>query len=151
MARMHSRKKGKSGSRRPIKKTPQTWVRYKSKEAELLIVKLAKEGKTQSEIGLILKDTYGVPHIKEVTGKRVKKILTEHKLLKEMPDDVMALIKKSIAIRKHLENNHKDEGAKRGVTLTDSKIKRLVKYYKRIGRLSESWKYDPKKIRLYVE
>ena len=51
MARMHSRKKGKSGSRRPIKKTPQTWVRYKSKEAELLIVKLAKEGNANIDEG----------------------------------------------------------------------------------------------------
>ena len=61
MARMHSRKRGKAGSKKPMKKVLPLWVRYKSKELELLIVKLAKEGKTPSQIGVILRDTYGIP------------------------------------------------------------------------------------------
>ena len=52
MARMHSRKKGQSGSKKPLKKEKPTWIRYKPAEIELLIVKLAKEGKTSSEIGI---------------------------------------------------------------------------------------------------
>ena len=43
MARMHSRKRGKAGSKKPMKKVLPLWVRYKAKELELLIVKLAKE------------------------------------------------------------------------------------------------------------
>ncbi len=151
MARMYSRSKGKSGSKRPIKKGGRSWVRYKSKEVELLIVKLAKEGKSGSEIGIYLRDTYGIPSIKEVTQKSVTSILKEKNLLSEIPEDVMGLIKRSIAIRKHLEANPKDGAASRGLIITESKIKKLVKYYKRVGKLSSKWKYDPAKIRLVVE
>ena len=52
---------------------------------------------------------------------------------------------------KHMTKNHKDTTALRGIQLTESKIKRLVKYYKRSGRLPEDWKYEPDKIRLYLE
>jgi len=151
MAKMHSRKKGKSGSKRPLKPSKPTWLRYNPKEIEMLVIKLAKEGKTSSEIGLVLRDTYGVPDVKSLTGKSISQMLAEKKLTPELPDDLIALMKKSIAIRKHLEANKKDEAAKRGLLLTESKIRRLLKYYKRIGRLAVDWKYDPAKLKMYTE
>ncbi|MBW2977429.1 30S ribosomal protein S15 [Candidatus Woesearchaeota archaeon] len=150
MARMHSRKKGKSSSKKPHKKSL-SWIRYKPKEIELLIVKLAKEGKTASQIGLTLRDTYGIPDTKKIVSKSISKILAEKKLSGKIPEDLMALIKKDIAVRKHLERNSKDETARRGLTLTESKIKRLAKYYKQTGKLPEEWKYDPKRVRFYIE
>ena len=36
MARMYSRKHGKSGSKKPAKKVNPSWTRYKGKEVELL-------------------------------------------------------------------------------------------------------------------
>ena len=148
---MYSRKKGKAGSTKPLRKKLPSWVRYKPKEVELLIVKLAKDGKTPSQVGMVLRDIYGIPLTSKVTGKRIGKILEEKKLLGKLPEDIMALIKKSIAVRKHIELNHKDESAHRGLTLTESKIKRLVKYYKRIGKLADDWKYNPERIRMYIE
>ncbi len=151
MARMHSRKRGKSGSKRPVKKTVPSWVRYKSKEAEQIVVKLSKEGYTGSQIGLHLRDNYGIPDIKAVTKKTVSQILKEKKLLGELPEDLMAVIRSNVHVRAHLENNHKDMTAKRGQQLAESKIKRLVKYYKRTGRIASDWKYDPEKLRLLIE
>ena len=151
MARMHSRDKGKAGSKKPIRKTLPSWVRYKPKEIELLIVKLSKEGKSPSQIGMILRDIYGIPIAKKAVGKKVTKVLKEHKLASDIPEDLLALIKKNIAVRKHLEENKQDETAKRGLILTESKIRRLVKYYKNTGRLASDWKFEPKKIRLYIE
>ncbi|MEM2916327.1 MAG: 30S ribosomal protein S15 [Candidatus Woesearchaeota archaeon] len=151
MAKMHSRKKGKSGSHKPLKPAKPTWLRYKPKEIEMLVVKLAKEGKTGSQIGLVLRDTYGVPDVKSITEKSISEILAEKKLAPELPDDLVALMKKSIAIRKHLEENRKDEAAHRGLLLTESKIRRLIKYYKRIGRLVVDWKYQPEKLKMYTE
>ena len=58
MARMHSRKKGKSTSKKPIKKAVPVWIRYKQKEIEMLISKLAKEGNTASKIGTPVNDTF---------------------------------------------------------------------------------------------
>ena len=151
MARMHSRKKGKSGSKRPIKKAKPSWMRYKPKEVELLAVKMAKEGKTPSQVGMALRDTYGIPDTKTLTGKSLSKILHQNKLLPEIPEDLMALIRKAVMVRKHLEENHKDMTALRGLQLTESKIKRLVKHYKLTGKLPIDWKYDIKSIKLYVE
>ena len=101
MARMHSRKKGKSGSKKPIKKSVPVWSRYKSNEVELLITKLAKEEKSGSQIGMILRDSYGIPDIKSVTKKKIGRILKEKDLVKDIPEDLMALIKKVFLIRKY--------------------------------------------------
>ncbi len=151
MARMHSRRKGKSGSTKPVKKEVSSWVKYKPKEIELLVIKYSKEGLSPSQIGIRLRDTYGIPDIKLITKKSVSQVLGEKKLLKEIPEDLMALIKKSIFIRQHMEENKQDQTAKRGMQLTDSKINRLAKYYKRAGRLPADWKFDSSKARLYLD
>ena len=151
MAKMHSRKRGKSGSIRPaIKKVP-SWVSRSQKEIELLISKLSKEGKTATQIGLVLRDEYGVPSTKVLAGKNITKILKEHKLLPKLPYDMLALIKRAIILRKHLEANKQDMAALRGLQLTESKIKRLMKYYKKNGKIDQEWKYDPKTAGLLVE
>lgn len=151
MAKMHSRKKGKSGSKRPIKKTQPTWLRYKAKEVELLVVKLAKEGHSSSQIGIHLRDNYGVPDVKLVTGKNITQILKEKELYPELPEDLLSLIKKAVKITKHLEDNDQDMPALRGLQLTQSKINRLAKYYKEKKKLPVDWKFDLKKARLYAE
>jgi small subunit ribosomal protein S15 len=151
MARMHSRKKGKAGSKRPAVRTKPSWVRYNAQEVELLITKLAKDGKQLSQIGMVLRDTYGVPDVKKVVGKSLSAVLKEKNLLSDIPEDLMALIKKNILIKKHIEANKKDMTARRGLELTDLKIRRLVKYYKRTKRLPADWSYDPEKIRLLIE
>ena len=151
MARMHSRKKGKHGSKKPAKKTAPSWIRYKGKEVELLVSKLAKDGKASSQIGTLLRDTYGIPSVHAVCGKSVGEILKEKKLVPEMPEDVTALFKKYASIVKHLDTNKKDETAKRGLLLTESKINRLVKYYKKTGRIPESWKFESDRMGFFAE
>jgi small subunit ribosomal protein S15 len=151
MARMYSRRKGKAGSHKPSQPSVASWVRYKEKEIELLITKLAKEGKTSSQIGVVLRDTYGIPNAKLITKKAITKILEEKKLLSDIPEDLLALIRKSIAVNKHLEANKKDETAKRGLILTESKIRRLIKHYKKTGKLASEWKYDPKRAGMFTE
>ena len=151
MARMHSRAKGKHGSTKPSKQAVPSWLGISKKELEMLIVKLAKENKTTSQMGILLRDQYGVPDVKSLTEKSISGILEEKKLTPELPDDLVALMRKSIAIRKHMEANRKDEAAHRGLNLTESKIRRIIKYYKRIARLPVDWKYDPAKLKMYTE
>ncbi|MBW2968103.1 30S ribosomal protein S15 [Candidatus Woesearchaeota archaeon] len=151
MARMHSRDKGKSGSKKPMKQAVPAWVRYKQREVEVLVSKAAKEGRTPSQIGMLLRDTYGIPDVKTLTGKSITAILNEKKLSPELPEDLRALIKKAAMIRVHLEENKQDKPAMRGLQLTESKIRRLVKYYKGTGVLGVEWKYDPKKASTYLE
>lgn len=147
MARMHSRDKGKSGSTKPSNPSTPSWIVYDKNEIELIVAKLAKEGKSMSEIGIIMRDTYGIPSLKQVAGKKVKAILDEKGVKHELPEDLISLIKRSLAIRKHIESNKQDQTAKRGLQLTDSKIGRLAKYYKANGKISADWKYDPKNVR----
>ena len=148
---MHSRKKGKHGSKKPAKKTSPSWIRYNLKEAELLVAKLAKEGKNTSQIGIMLRDTYGIPNIHSLCGKSMNLILKEKNALPEMPEDLTALFKRYSGIRKHFESNKHDQTAKRGLLLTESKIKRLVKYYKRTEKISETWKFDAERLGVFTE
>ena len=147
---MYSGKKGKSGSKKPLKKSKKVWLRYSDKEVEQLIVKLVKQGHTQSKIGVILRDTYGVPDVRRVLNKKIGKVLEENKLRPQLPEDLIALIKKELNVMKHMEGNKKDMPAKRGIQLTESKINRLVKYYKKKGIIDKSWVYDRDKAKLLV-
>jgi len=150
MARMHSRKKGKSSSTKPTTKKKQTWLSYSSQEIEQIIIKLAKEN-SPSKIGLILRDTYGIPDIRTILNKKITKFLKEKNLLKELPEDLTNLIKKHVEITKHLEKNKKDQPSRRGLRLTESKINRLAKYYKKTDKIPKTWKFDAKRAKLYIE
>ena len=150
MARLHSRKKGKSGSTKPIKKVRPSWVRYGDKEAEQLVIKLAKQGYTQSKIGIALRDIYGIPDVRTITNKNISFILKENKLSSEIPEDLLDLIRKETKVHKHLEANKGDRTAMRGLQLTESKIKRLVKFYKAKGKLHKNWKYDREQAKLLI-
>jgi len=140
MARMHARRKGKSGSKHPIERIHPEWS-LKAEEIEELIVKLAEEGKEPAMIGLILRDSYGVPDVKAALGKKLTKVLEEHNLLPPVPEDLNNLLNRRNNIKKHLEENPRDLHNKRRLHLIEAKIRRLVKYYKRNGRLPEDWSY----------
>jgi len=104
MARMYSRKRGKSSSKKPLRTTSPSWVSYQAKEVELLVAKLSKEGKTPSYVGLVLRDTYGIPDVKLSTKKSITSILEEKKLLAQIPEDLMALIRKKYTHQKAYGN-----------------------------------------------
>ncbi|MBY8981846.1 MAG: 30S ribosomal protein S15 [Candidatus Lokiarchaeota archaeon] len=150
MARLHSRKKGKSGSTRPARLERPVWIEHSAEEVEAEVVKQAKKGFTKSKIGINLRDAYGVPLTKIITGKKIGQILEENGLKDPLPEDLKDLIKKSLRIRNHLENNFKDLGSKKGLQRTESKIYRLIKYYKKKKVLAQDFKYDSTKIRTLV-
>jgi small subunit ribosomal protein S15 len=148
MARMHSRDKGKSGSSKPAKRVP-TWAPFKGKEVEKLVLKYAKAGKDSSEIGMILRDSYGINSVKALTEKKIGQILKENKLQPELPEDLLNLIKKLIDVKTHFEKNKQDMTSKRGVLLTSSKVRRLVKYYRRSGRVAKDFNVDMNRLKMY--
>ena len=84
-------------------------------------------------IGIILRDQYGVPLVKPITGKSITRILKEKGLLKPIPEDLENLLKKASRLRAHLEKHRKDYHNKRALQLIESRIHRLEKYYKRKG------------------
>lgn len=147
---MHTRKKGKSGSKHPLRTAKPDFVSYDQEEIEELIVKLAKEENSPSKAGIILRDQYGIPSVKEVTGKKIGYFIKKNKLVSDIPENLQNLIKKAINLRKHLEKNVKDKHNKRGLQLIESKIHRLSKYYIRTGKLPKEWRYEPEKVRLII-
>ena len=147
---MHSRAKGKSGSKIPSKKIP-SWAPYKEKEVEKLIIKYGKSEKSSSEIGMILRDSYGINSVKALTGKKITAVMSENKLEKNLPEDLLNLIKKMVGVKQHREKNRQDQTAKRGELLTSSKIRRLVKYYKSTSKLPADFNLDMNRLKIYLE
>ena len=143
MARMHTRRKGQSGSKRPSTLQVPEWLDKDGKWVEEKVIELAKAGNTPSMIGLILRDQYGIPLVKVVAGKRIMDIIRENDLQRRVPEDLRNMIARALTIRKHMEDNHKDFVSKRGLQLIESKIHRLSKYYRKTKVLPSDWKYSP--------
>jgi len=107
------------------------------------IEELRRQGQSTAMIGVILRDQYGIPIVKEVLGTKMTTIVDELNLTPKYPEDLVNLVKKAFNLRRHLEDNKKDLHSKRGLQLIESKIRRLVKYYKKKGIFAPDWKYDP--------
>ncbi|MEM0073364.1 MAG: 30S ribosomal protein S15 [Thermoplasmatales archaeon] len=141
MARMHTRKRGKSGSNHPLREGKPSWVSMKESDVEDLVIRLRREGFTKSRIGMIIRDQYGIPKVKEVTGKRISSILENNGIKDQIPEDLEALINKASNLSKHLASNPRDLKNRRGLELIEAKIKRLSDYYKRKNVLQPGWSY----------
>lgn len=151
MARMHSKKRGKSGSKRPGVKVAPQWVEYAPHEVEELVIKMGKEGKGPTEIGMILRDVYGIPSVQVICGKSISTILKEGGIKLAYPEDLLNLIKRAVNMRQHLRKNRSDKHNRTKLIHVESKIWRLVKYYRKSGRLPADWKYDPETAQLLVK
>lgn len=148
---MGKQKSGKHGSKKmPVKRVPK-WLKYTKEEVENLVVKLGKEKIPSAKIGIILRDQYGIPDVKAITGKSISQILKENKLYPEIPEDLFFLLKKAVRLREHLEKHKGDKTSKRGLELLESKIRRLGKYYVRKGLLPKDWTYSPEQAKLLVQ
>jgi small subunit ribosomal protein S15 len=147
---MHSRKKGKSKSVKPDREGVPEWVSYSKQDVEELIVKLAKEGNNPSKIGLMLRDSYGIPDVRPIMGMKLTKVLEKNEMGLKLPEDMQSLINKSVALRSHTDKHKKDAHNRRALDLMDSKLRRLSKYYVRSGKLPADWRYDSEKAKLLV-
>ena len=139
MARMYARKKGKSKSSKPIKSIVPTEMSVE--EIQKNIVELRNQGMSSSRIGIVLRDKYGIPDVTLATKKKMIRILEDKGVAPKVPEDLYNLIVKALNLREHLEDNKKDLHNRRALQLTESKIRRLVKYYKGRGVLPEEWTY----------
>ncbi|MCL2607145.1 MAG: 30S ribosomal protein S15 [Methanomassiliicoccaceae archaeon] len=151
MARMHARRKGRSCSKHPMISESPAWVTLNTAEVEDLIVKMARDGYTSARIGLMLRDQYGVPNVKLLTGKCVTEIMKEKGVASELPEDLSSLMRRAISLNIHLRTNKGDHSNRRGLQLIESKIRRLEHYYKDNGVLPADWKYSLKTAELMLK
>jgi small subunit ribosomal protein S15 len=151
MARLHSRKKGKSGRKRPKAKVAPKWVDYSQNEVKDIIRGLAKKNMPPTMMGTVLRDQYSVPAVKPILGKTLGKFMAEDGIRPQYPDDLISLIRKAVRMRSHLKANKMDTIGKVKLSHVESKIQRIVKYYTRTGRLPADWKYDAESAALLVK
>ena len=102
-------------------------------------------------VGARLRDQFGVPSVRAVTGKRVVPLLAEHGLQGELPEDLRALLKRVVHLQRHLAAHPKDRANRRGLQLMESRIRRLARYYRQRRILPENWSYTAARAVLQVE
>lgn len=124
---------------------------YSDEEVEKLVVKLREEGYQPSVIGMRLRDSYGIPDVKETTGKSITTILDEHDVGLDIPEELRSLIMKAARLHEHLDENPKDATAIQGLQSTEDQIRSLADYHRENGRLDESWEYDPDSVNILLE
>lgn len=148
---MHSKRKGKSSSKKVVKFGMSPWIlmdseTYDEKKIADTVVGLKKSGEMPSKIGHTLRDVYGIPSSKEFFGKKLGKVLKENNAGLDVPEDIYTLMRKAVMLRKHLRIHTRDIHNKRSLLLMESKINRLAKYYIREKVLPANWKYEPEKM-----
>lgn len=145
MARMHTRRRGSSGSDKPTADENPEWSDVDADAVEERVVELAQQGDDPSQIGMKLRDEgvqgVPVPDVKLVTGKKVGEILDEHDAAPEVPEDLRNLLARAVRLRDHMDENQTDYQNKRALQNTESKIRRLVDYY-RGDELDEDFTYS---------
>ena len=141
MARIHSHRHGKSHQTRPPSKSVPSWVTTTPDEARTVALKLAKEGVSPSRIGQTLRDDYGVPLLKPLIGKSLRRVLTEGKAAPKLPQDLQDLIDRAQRVQNHLKVHKSDRKNVHSLELVEAKIYRLSKFYKEKGILPSDFKY----------
>ena len=144
MGRMYVKGKGIAASVLPFRRRAPKWITMTPSAVCQMINKYAKKGLAPSQIGVLLRDQHGVPQVNQLTGKKILRILKKSGNAPEYPEDLYNLMKKAVAIRKHLERNRKDTDSKYRLILIESKIHRLTRYYRRTGQVPHQWKYNSK-------
>jgi small subunit ribosomal protein S15 len=124
---------------------PPEWSDVDSEDIEARVVELAEQGHDPSQIGMKLRDEgvkgTPVPNVKLATGKKVTAILEDNDAKPDLPEDLRNLMERAIRLRRHMEENNNDAQNKRALQNTESKIRRLVSYY-RGDELDEEFTYS---------
>ena len=132
-----------------MKKKDASWVSYEKDEVEALVAKMAKEGTGPAKIGLILRDQYGIPDVRQFDVK-IGKIVQEE-TNPEVPADLHSLLSQAVSVHAHMAGNKKDKNGRHALDNIESKVRRLGKYYIRKKRLPSDWKYSLQKAKLIVK
>merc|ERR1719188_402468 len=110
------------------------------KEVTNAILKMAKQNLTPSEIGVVLRNSYGIPQAKIITGSKISRILILKGQEAKEPEDFYSLGKKRKKVIRHLEIHRMDKDSKFHLSLIESRINRLARYYKKSGKIHPNWK-----------
>ena len=102
----------KEGRKKPSKKISQSSTKTNYQEFEAAVIELAKKGDSPSKIGMILRDSYGIPKA-SMFGKKIKSLLDEKNLKYKTEEETL---KERVGkLKNHLNNNKHDYSAKKSL------------------------------------
>jgi small subunit ribosomal protein S15 len=104
------------------------WLKMTEKELVETIKKLSEEGKQPAQIGLILRDQYGVPTTK-IYGKKLSQYLKDLGL--ESNTELRNAEKKVEKIKEHLKDNITDRKAKHKLQKAQTRLNIVRRYFSR--------------------
>jgi len=102
-----------------------TWVKMKEPELKKTIAELA-EKHSPSQIGIVLRDQYGIPTTK-IFGKKLKSYLTELGINRN--EDLENAEKKVDKIKEHLKHNVTDRKTKHKLQKAQARLNITRKYF----------------------
>lgn len=102
-----------------------TWVKMKESELKKVILELS-ENYSPSQIGLVLRDQYGIPTTK-IFGKKLKDYMKELGI--ERNEDLENAEKKVEGLKEHLKDNITDRSAKHKLQHAQSRLNITKKYF----------------------
>jgi small subunit ribosomal protein S15 len=141
----------RKGSSPIIRDAAPKWLGMLPREIEAKIAEMSKDGVQPAKIGLVLRDQFGVPNVKEATGKSVGTIVKAAGNAPSIPQELTNLIHRAIDLQEHLKGNRKDLHNTRGLELIEARIRKLAKYYQKHDELEAGWKYTRDGARLLVD
>jgi len=103
------------------------WLKYTEDEVKEIILKIAEKNPelTSEKIGLILRDSYGIPKV-SIYNLKIGKILKE--VGKYQSADLKNLTNKASKLQNHLVKNHGDKRTGRSFIITQAKLKKVKDY-----------------------
>jgi ribosomal protein S15P/S13E len=105
--------------------TKPAWVKMQEPELKKTILELSEKN-SPSQIGIILRDQYGIPTTK-VFGKKLKAYMKELGI--ERNEDLENAEKKVERMKEHLKNNITDRKAKHKLQHAQSRLNITKKYF----------------------
>jgi len=103
------------------------WLKYTEDEVKEIILKIAEKNPemTAEKIGLVLRDSYGIPNVK-IYGFKISEVLK--KSGKYESPDLKNLTKKAENLKKHTGIHKHDQRTKRALIITKAKLKKITEY-----------------------
>ena len=111
-------------------------------EQEVYVELPEEAGVAQDECGKLIHWLYGCRPATQAWEKHYSALLKKNGFAPEIPEDLYALIKKAVSVRKHLDRNRRDKDTKFRLILIESRIHRLARYYRKVRTLPPNWKYE---------
>ena len=102
-----------------------SWAKLTEAELKNIIVELSKKNQP-AQIGLILRDQYGIPTTRVVYGKKLSSFLKELNI--PASADLQNVQKKFERIKEHLQKNKGDKKTKHKMQKAQGRLNKLKKY-----------------------